>query len=160
MPIAKNSVVKVIYTLTNDQGEVLDSNKGQEPLEYIHGHGMMIPGFEKALEGAKEGQEISFTVTPEEGYGTHNEDFIIDVPREAFPEDEEVQVGWQVTGSTPDGQMQMFRVLEVSDESIKLDGNHPLAGANLNFEVEVVALRDATEQEIEHGHVHPDGTDH
>jgi len=160
MTVAKDKVVGVIYTLTDDQGNVVDTNKGQDALEFIQGHGMMIPGFEKALEGAIEGQTLSFSVSPEEGYGESNEDFVIEVPRSAFPEDEEVQVGWQVTGTTPDGQMQAFRVLEVSDEKIKLDANHPLAGQNLNFEVEVVALRDATEQELSHGHVHADGHDH
>lgn len=160
MTVAKDKVVGVIYTLTDDQGTVVDTNKGQEALEFIQGHGMMIPGFEKALEGATEGQTLAFSVTPEEGYGESNEDFIIEVPRSAFPEDEEVQVGWQVTGTTPDGQMQAFRVLEVSDEKIKLDANHPLAGQNLNFEVEVVSLRDASEQELSHGHVHADGHDH
>lgn len=160
MPVAKDKVVGVIYTLTDDQGNVLDSNKGQEALEFIHGHGMMIPGFEKALEGATEGQTVAFSVTPEEGYGEANEDFVIEVPRTAFPENEDIQVGWQVTGTTPDGHMQPFRVLEVSEEKIKLDGNHPLAGQNLNFEVEVVSLRDATEQELSHGHVHAAGHDH
>ncbi|GGZ84497.1 peptidyl-prolyl cis-trans isomerase [Ignatzschineria indica] len=160
MTVAKDKVVSVIYTLTDDQGALLDTNKGQEALDFIQGHGMMIPGFEKALEGATEGQTLSFTVSPAEGYGESNDDFIIEVPRTAFPEDEEVQVGWQVTGTTPDGQMQAFRVLAVSDETIKLDANHPLAGKNLNFEVEVVGLRDATEQELAHGHVHADGHDH
>ena len=160
MTVAKDKVVSVIYTLTDDQGALLDTNKGQEVLDFIQGHGMMIPGFEKALEGATEGQTLSFTVSPAEGYGESNEEFIIEVPRTAFPEDEEVQVGWQVTGTTPDGQMQAFRVLDVSDEIIKLDANHPLAGKNLNFEVEVIALRDATEQELTHGHVHADGHDH
>ncbi len=160
MTVAKDKVVSVIYTLTDDQGTLLDTNKGQEALDFIQGHGMMIPGFEKALEGAAEGQTLSFTVSPAEGYGESNDDFIIEVPRTAFPEDEEVQVGWQVTGTTPDGQMQAFRVLAVSDETIKLDANHPLAGKNLNFEVEIVGLRDATEQELAHGHVHADGHDH
>ena len=160
MTVAKDKVVSVIYTLTDDQGALLDTNKGQEALDFIQGHGMMIPGFEKALEGATEGQTLSFTVSPAEGYGESNDDFIIEVPRTAFPADEEVQVGWQVTGTTPDGQMQAFRVLAVSDETIKLDANHPLAGKNLNFEVEVVGLRDATEQELAHGHVHADGHDH
>lgn len=160
MTVAKDKVVSVFYTLTDDQGNVLDSNVGQEALEFIQGHGMMIPGFETALEGATAGQKLSFSVSPAEGYGESNEDFVIEVPRSAFPEDEEVQVGWQVTGTTPDGQMQAFRVLEVVGETIKLDANHPLAGQNLNFEVEVESLRDATEQELSHGHVHEHGHDH
>ncbi|MDG9729269.1 peptidylprolyl isomerase [Ignatzschineria sp. RMDPL8A] len=160
MIIEKDQVVAVHYTLTDDNGATLDSNVGGEPLAYIHGHGMMIPGFEKALEGAKEGQEVTFTVEPEEGYGVHHEENIIDVPREAFPEDEEITVGLQVTGSAPDGSMHMFRVLEVSEEMIKLDGNHPLAGKQLHFDVEVVSVRNATAQELDHGHVHSDGHDH
>ncbi len=160
MTVAKDKVVSVFYTLTDDQGNVLDSNVGQEALDFIQGHGMMIPGFEAALEGATAGQKLSFSVSPAEGYGESNEDFVIEVPRSAFPEDEEVQVGWQVTGTTPDGQMQAFRVLEVVGDTIKLDANHPLAGQNLNFEVEVESLRDATEQELSHGHVHEHGHDH
>lgn len=160
MTVEKDKVVSVFYTLTDDQGNVLDSNEGQEALEFIQGHGMMIPGFEKALEGATEGQKLSFSVSAADGYGEANEDYIIEVPRTAFPEDEEVQVGWQVTGTTPDGQMQAFRVLEVFGETIKLDANHPLAGQNLNFAVEVKSLREATEQELSHGHVHADGHDH
>ncbi len=160
MKITKDCVVSVHYTLTNDEGQVLDSSVGGEPLMYLHGHHSMIPGFEKALENAQNGDQLSFTVEPADGYGEPVAEAIFDVPLNEFGPANEVTIGMQVQGQTQDGHIQNFNVVAVTDTHVTLDANHPLAGKSLNFTVDVVALRSATEQELAHGHVHRDGHDH
>lgn len=160
MVIAQDVVVSLYYTLTDDEGTVIDSNRDDTPLDYIHGHGMMIPGFEKALQGAKKDQEISFSVAPSDGYGEHNAEDIFDVPRSEFNPTDDLQVGGYVDGTTEEGYHKRFVIVGVTDEHITLDGNHPLAGKKLNFDVEILNVREATPQEIEHKHVHAGGHDH
>ena len=150
--IQKDTVAKIHYKLTNDEGQVVDSSEGRDPLEYLHGHGNIVAGLEDALDGKSEGDSLQVSVSPAEGYGEHDEALIIDVERQHLPV-EDLEPGMRFSAETSNG-MRLFTVKEVAEESVKLDGNHPLAGENLNFDVEVVGIRDAEAEEISHGHVH------
>lgn len=158
MQIEDNKVVLFNYTLTDAEGEVIDESKGQ-PLPYLHGAGNIVPGLEKEMLGKDAGDAFSVVVQPEEGYGPVYPEMIQQVPREAFQGVDEIQPGMQFEASTDAGPRSVV-VREVTDEAVTVDGNHPLAGQTLNFDIEVVEIRDATEQELEHGHVHLDGQDH
>lgn len=157
MQIAAQKVVTIDYTLTDDQGNVIDSSKGGEPLAYIHGLGNIIPGLESALEGKQAGDAMNVSVDPAEGYGERDENLLQSVPRQMFETPEEIQVGMQFHTMTEDGNMMVVTVAEVTSETITVDANHPLAGQTLNFDVTIVGVRDATEEELEHGHVHGEG---
>lgn len=160
MQIAANSVVTINYTLTDDQGQVIDSSEGREPLAYLQGAHNIIPGLEKALEGKSKGDTMVVEVEPDEGYGPRREELVQDVPRDRFENADKVQQGMQVQAQTEAGP-QLFTVLDVADDSVTLDANHPLAGQKLTFSVEVVDVREATAEETEHGHVHgPEGHEH
>jgi FKBP-type peptidyl-prolyl cis-trans isomerase SlyD len=152
MTIEDNKVAAIHYKLTDDNGGVLDSSEGADPLEYLHGHGNIVAGLENALSGKGEGDKVSVSVSPDEGYGNPSDDLIVEVPRENLPV-EEIQAGMRFSAETSNG-MRMFMVQEVGDEVVKLDGNHPLAGQILNFDVEVVSVREAEQVELDHGHVH------
>ncbi|RMG51641.1 MAG: peptidylprolyl isomerase [Gammaproteobacteria bacterium] len=153
MKIENNKVVNINYKLTDDQGNVIDeSNDGS--FAYLHGANNIIPGLEKALEGKDEGEKLSVSVSPAEGYGERDEQQIQEVPREMFPQDIEIQPGMNFHAQTPDGTPVVVTVTAVGDDTVTVDGNHPLAGQNLNFEVEIVSVRDAQPEELEHGHVH------
>ncbi|WP_227369793.1 FKBP-type peptidyl-prolyl cis-trans isomerase [Halomonas sp. M20] len=158
MQIAQNSVVAFHYTLTNDTGEVLDSSEGREPLTYLHGSGNIIPGLEKELEGHQDGDKLQVTVTPEEGYGENQPALVQEVPRDSFQGVESIEPGMQFQAQTQGGPL-MVTVTKVEGDTVTVDGNHPLAGQKLNFDVEISEVRDATEEEVEHGHVH-DGSEH
>ena len=152
--IGDNVVVSMHYTLTNNDGDVLDSSEGGEPLSYLHGAGNLIPGLEKELTGKAAGASMQVSVTPEEAYGPVHDALIETVPRAAFQGVESIEPGMAFEASGNDGQSRRIVVTEVSGDDITIDGNHPLAGVALNFDVEIVAVRDATEEEIAHGHVH------
>lgn len=156
MQIAQNSVVAFHYTLTNDAGEVLDSSEGREPLTYLHGAGNIIPGLEKELEGREPGEKVQTTVTPEEGYGEVQAQLVQEVPRDSFQGVESIEPGMQFQAQTEGGPL-MVTVTQVEGDSVTVDGNHPLAGQTLNFDVEIAEVREASEEEIEHGHVHGEG---
>lgn len=156
MQIAQNSVVAFHYTLTNDAGEVLDSSEGREPLTYLHGTGNIIPGLEKQLEGASPGEKLNVSVTPEEGYGEVQEQLMQEVPRDAFQGVENVEPGMQFQAQTEGGPL-MVTVKKVEGDTVVVDGNHPLAGQNLTFDVEISDVREASAEEVEHGHVHGEG---
>lgn len=160
MQVAKHKVVTIDYTLTDDQGAVIDSSQGGEPLAYIHGMNNIIPGLENALTGKQAGDSLKVSVPPGEGYGERNDAMTQEVPREMFDGAEEIQVGMQFHAS--DGErVHVVTVVGVSDTHITVDGNHPLAGQTLNFDVTIVDVRDATQEEMEHGHVHgPGGHQH
>lgn len=160
MQIANNTVVTIDYTLTDDDGTVLDSSVGGEPLAYIHGQGNIIPGLEEALEGLSEGDAVDITVLPEKGYGPRSEDLLQAVPRERFETDDEIEVGMMFHTPTPDGGMRVVRVVDVSPDHVTIDGNHPLAGVTLNFSVRITGVREATAEELDHGHVHGPGGHH
>lgn len=156
MQIAQNSVVAFHYTLTNDAGEVLDSSEGREPLTYLHGAGNIIPGLEKELEGRQAGDKLNATVAPSEGYGEKQEQLVQEVPRDAFQGVESVEPGMQFQAQTQGGPL-MVTVTGVEGDTVTVDGNHPLAGQTLNFAVEIASVREASQEEVEHGHVHGEG---
>ncbi|AMD01746.1 peptidylprolyl isomerase [Halomonas sp. M5N1S17] len=156
MQIAQNSVVAFHYTLTNDAGEVLDSSEGREPLTYLHGAGNIIPGLEKGLEGRESGEKLNVTVAPEEGYGEVQPQLVQEVPRDAFQGVEAVEPGMQFQAQTQGGPL-MVTVTKIEGDTVTVDGNHPLAGQKLNFDVEIADVREASQEEIEHGHVHGEG---
>lgn len=160
MQIAQNSVVAFHYTLTNDAGEVLDSSEGREPLTYLHGAGNIIPGLEKELEGKTAGDKLATMVSAAEGYGEIQEQLVQEVPRDAFQGVDGIEPGMQFEAQTQGGPL-MVTVTSVEGDTVTVDGNHPLAGQNLNFDVEITEVRKASQAEIEHGHVHgPEGHQH
>ena len=153
MQVEKNKVVEIEYTLKDDNGRVVDSSEGGEPLSYIQGVGNLIPGVESALEGKSSGERVQITVPPETGYGMRNESLVLSVERDKFSEIEDLREGLRFQMDTPDGSM-VFSVVEVGDAEVVVDGNHPLAGMTLNFDITIQSVRDATPEELEHGHVH------
>lgn len=160
MQIAKHKVVSIDYTLTDTQGTVLDSSQGRGPLAYIHGMGNIIPGLETALEGKAPGDNLSVTVEPAQGYGERNEDLQQDVSRDLFEGVDRVEVGMQFQADGPQGP-QVVTVRDVQTDTVTVDANHPLAGVTLNFDVTVVDVREATKEEMDHGHIHgPEGHSH
>jgi len=155
MQIAKHKVASIHYTLKDNEGKILDTSDGREPLTYIHGAGNLIPGMEEGLEGKTKGDKINLKVAPEKGYGIKNEALLQKVPRESFG-GQPVNVGMQF--QTHRGEV--VTVTHVGLDQITLDANHPLAGVELNFAVEVIDVRNATDDELAHGHVHGPGGHH
>lgn len=160
MQVAKHKVVVIDYTLKDDQGTVIDSSKDGEPMAYIQGMNNIIPGLENALTGKKAGDSLQVTVAPSDGYGEHDAAMQQEVPREMFDGAADVQVGMQFHASNGD-DMHVVTVIGVTETHITVDGNHPLAGQILNFDVTIVDVRDPSAEEMEHGHVHgPGGHNH
>jgi len=159
MTIAKDSVVSIHYTLKDDSGEVIDSSAGSDPLTYLHGHGNIVSGLENALEGKETGSKIAVRVPPAEGYGEYDKDLVQKVPRRTLKGIPNVRVGMQLHAQTEHGN-RVVTVTNVQSDMVTIDGNHPLAGKALNFEVEVTEVRAATEEELSHGHVHGPGGHH
>jgi FKBP-type peptidyl-prolyl cis-trans isomerases 2 len=155
MQITKHTVASIHYTLTDNQGTVLDSSDGREPLTYIHGIGNLIPGMEEGLEGKTIGNKFNLKVSPEKGYGVKDDKMMQQVPRAAFG-DQKIEIGMQFQTN----QGNVVTVTKVGLDSITVDGNHPLAGVELNFAVEILEVRSATADEISHGHVHGPGGHH
>ena len=149
MQITENAVVSMHYTLTDEQGQELDSSVGQEPLVFLSGAQNIIDGLDKALQGKA-------AVEPEDGYGAVHEELIQKVPTENFQGVDDIEIGMQFMAQTPGGQ-QPVTVITVEDDGIMLDGNHPLAGKTLKFDVEIIEVREALAEELEHGHVHGEG---
>jgi len=156
MEITTNVVVHIHYTLTDKAGDVLDSSVGNEPLVYIQGMGNIIPGLEQALSGKQAGDRFTVTIAPEDAYGARDEGLILTVPRDAFEGVDDIQPGMRFQTRTEQG-MQVFTVAEVAADQVVIDGNHPLAGEPLTFDVEVTNVREATAEELDHGHVHGAG---
>jgi len=160
MQIAQHKAVTINYTLTNDKGEVLDTSDGGDPLAYIHGAGALISGLESALEGKGAGDSLKVSIKPEDAYGMRDDSMQRVVPREAFGGEVELEVGMVFQSSGEQGP-KMIMVTAIDGDDVTVDGNHPLAGEQLNFDVEVVGVRDATTEELEHGHIHgPGGHEH
>ena len=157
MTIATNKAVSIEYTLTNDAGEVIDSSAGGAPLVYLQGAGNIIPGLEKALEGKAVGEELTVTVEPEDAYGEYSAELVSTLSASMFEGVDQLEVGMQFHASAPDGQMQIVTIRDLDGDDVTVDGNHPLAGQRLTFKVKVVAVRDASEEEVAHGHVHGEG---
>ncbi|WP_455200279.1 FKBP-type peptidyl-prolyl cis-trans isomerase [Kaarinaea lacus] len=159
MKIEANKVVSIDYTLKDDDGNIVDTSSGAEPLVYLHGASNIIPGLETELAGKAVGEELSVRVAPEQAYGVRDDSKKQAVPKTMFGE-EEIKVGAQYHAAGPDGQHLTVTVVDVSDEEVTVDANHPLAGYHLNFDVKVVDIREATQEEIDHGHVHGPGGHH
>lgn len=159
MQIQLNSVASIDYTLTDDSGEVLDSSSGQGPLTYIHGTGGLIPGLESELEGKAAGATFKVRIAPENAYGVRDEGMVVRVPKSQMPQGQELEAGMQFQARGPEG-VQVVTLVKVEPDAVWLDANHPLAGVHLNFDVTVVAVRQATAEELEHGHVHGPGGHH
>lgn len=154
LSISNNSVVAIHYKLQDDQGNVIDSSEGAEPLTYLQGAGNIIPGLEKALAGKSEGDSVNVRVEPEEAYGEVIPELVQTVDRSAFEGVDTIAEGMAFEAQTPSGSVQRIVVKEVQGDAVVVDGNHPLAGVPLTFDVDVVSVREATEEEIAHGHVH------
>ena len=160
MQIADRSVASFHYTLTNDNGDVIDSSRQREPLAYLHGAGNIVPGLEKALAGRKAGDTFNVDVDPQQGYGPRHDEMVQTLPMSAFQGVPEVKPGMQFQASGPQGAV-LVTVTSVDGDKVSVDGNHPLAGKTLHFDVEVTEVRAATEEELTHGHVHAaDGSSH
>jgi len=152
--IADKHVVSFHYTLTNSDGETLDSSQGRDPLSYLHGAQNIVPGLERELDGKTVGDALQVVVQPAEGYGEFNPALVQQVPMNAFDGVGQVEVGMQFQAQGPEGQTTMITVREVGEEEVTIDANHPLAGQTLHFDVTIEDIRPATGEEIEHGHVH------
>lgn len=159
MQITKDAVALIHYTLTDDEGSTIDSSAGGEPLAYIHGNGNLIPGLERELEGKGEGDKLDVKISPVDGYGEFDKSLIQRVPRRALKGVGNLHVGMQLHAQSERGT-RAVTVTQLAGDMVTLDGNHPLAGKNLNFKVEIVGVREATEEELSHGHVHGPGGHH
>lgn len=159
MQIGHNSVVSIHYELSNDAGEILDASTEGEPLVYLHGAQNIIPGLEKQLAGKKVGDSLKVKVQPEDGYGVRQAELIQQVPRDAFPDPDNLALGMRFSADSDGGHVSVV-VTELTDALATVDGNHPLAGVVLNFDVSVADIRAATDEEISHGHVHQHGHHH
>jgi FKBP-type peptidyl-prolyl cis-trans isomerase SlyD len=156
MQIAARTVASFHYTLTDDAGQVIDSSSGREPLAYMHGQGQIVPGLEKAMEGHQVGDKFNVDVAPAEGYGEHQPELMQEVPRSAFQGVDNIQPGMQFQGQGPQGVFSVT-VTKVDGDTVHIDGNHPLAGKTLHFAIEVAEVREASEEELAHGHAHGAG---
>ncbi len=156
MQIAENRVVTLNYTLKDNEGNIIDS-ADDGSFAYLHGAANIIPGLEHALQGKSAGEELSVTIEPEQGYGERNENMTQVVPRKMFETDDEIKIGMQFHAESPDGQPMTVTVIGVNDDEVTIDGNHPLAGTVLNFDLQILDIREATAEEQEHGHVHGAG---
>jgi FKBP-type peptidyl-prolyl cis-trans isomerase SlyD len=157
--IKKDTVVSMGYNLKNSEGEELGNADANQPLTYLQGAGQIVPGLENALEGLVVGDKKDVTISPKEGYGEVSAELRLKVERKLFPPDAEIKPGMQFKANTGDDHERTFTVVELEDDHVKIDGNHPLAGQTLYFNVEIVAIREATKDELTHGHAHgADGT--
>ena len=159
MQIAERTVASFHYTLTNDAGDVLDSSDGREPLAYLHGAGNIVPGLEREMAGHVAGDTFSVDVAPEEGYGTYIDELVQIVPRQSFDGVDDLAVGMQFQAQTGQGAIAVI-VTDIEGDEVTVDGNHPLAGETLHFAVEIADVREASDEEIRHGHVHGAGGHH
>jgi len=155
MPIAQDDVVTIHYTLKDDADQVLDSSAGREPLAYLHGHGNIVPGLERELAGKAVGDRLKVRVPPGDGYGEYDRALVQKVPRRTLKGIPDLRVGMRLQAGH-----QPVTVTRIAGDMVTLDGNHPLAGQTLNFDVEITAVRAATEEELAHGHVHGAGGHH
>jgi len=159
MIITQDSVVGIHYTLTSDAGEIIDSSSGSDPLTYLQGHGNLVPGLERELDGKKTGDTLKVRIAPADAYGELDDSLIQEIPRSAFGGVAEILVGMQFQAQSNQGP-HTVTVTQIVGDMITVDGNHPLAGKHLNFAVEITEVRAATEEELSHGHVHGPGGHH
>lgn len=159
MTIANDHVVEIDYTLTNKAGETLDSSSGGQPLAYLHGHKNIVAGLEKDLAGKTIGDSFKSVVDPTEGYGEVNDKLVTEVPKDELASIPDLKEGISIQAQSSEGT-QVFKIIKIGEEKITLDGNHPLAGQTLYFDITVKSVRAATEEEISHGHAHGPGGHH
>lgn len=154
MPIGANKVVTIHYTLKDESGNQLDTTQGSQPFSYLSGFDQIIPKLEDEINTMLIGGKKNVLIAAEDAYGAYREDLVHYVKKENFPDDVELEIGMQFVTNSPDGTQMPFVIKEIDGENITIDFNHPLAGKNLDFEIELVDVRDATEEELAHGHVH------
>ncbi len=160
MLVAQHKVVSIHYKVVDDDSdELIDSSENADPMTYLHGARNLIPGLERELEGKQAGDRLEVTVEAADAYGEYSEDRVHQVPREALAEVDKIEPGVTVVANTQQGQVNLV-IVEVGDDEVTLDANHPLAGRRLRFDVSVEQVRDATEEEISHGHAHGPGGHH
>lgn len=159
MIISENAAVLFHYSLTDESGTQLDSSTGKEPLAYLHGHKNIIPGLEKAMEGKQAGDVMVTTIAPSDAYGERQEQMVQTIPRKTF-QAKDIHAGMRFEAKAPSGAALNVVVTEVTDETVTVDGNHPLAGKSLTFDVRIQSVREATAEELAHGHVHGTGGHH
>ena len=159
MQVQKNKVVAIDYKLTDAKGAMIDSSADHGPLTYIQGIGNLIPGLEKELEGKKTGDNLKVTIAAKDGYGERNDSLCQVVPRSQFESTEGLEVGMQFEVETEQGEL-VVSVTKIEGDKVTVDGNHPLAGVELHFDVTIKSIRDASAEEIAHGHVHGEGGHH
>ncbi len=159
MNISPNSVASIHYTLTDGQGKVIDTSEGQEPLAYLHGAGNIIPGLEKALLGKAVGDKFTVSIPAAEAYGVRDDSMVQQLPSNMFSGIDNIEVGMEFHAETEHG-LQVVTVTNVEGDNVTIDGNHPLAGVDLTFDVEVADIRAASAEELEHGHAHGAGGHH
>ena len=160
MTIENNKVVTLEFTVKNaDTNEVIESSEGGDPLLYLHGHSNLVPGLEKELAGKQVGDKYDVTVSPEEGYGVRDESLVQEVPKEAFQGVDNIQVGMAFTADGPQGPV-VVEVTKIEGETVTIDANHPLADVTVGFSGEIKDIREASKEELDHGHVHGPGGHH
>ncbi len=160
MPIGSNKVVSIHYTLKDESGNLLDSTIGSQPFSYLTGYDQIIPKLEEEIDTMLIGGKKNVLITAEDAYGEYRDDLVHLVKKSNFPDDVEIEIGMQFVTSAPDGTQMPFVIKEINGDDVKIDFNHPLAGKNLDFEIELVDVRDATEEELAHGHVHGPDSHH
>ncbi len=158
--IAKDTVVQIHYTLTGEDKQILDSSVGEEPLLYLHGYGQIISGLESALVGKNAGEKLQVAIEPQDGYGEYDPQLTSEVKKKQFPPNAPLEVGALFEFTNSNGDPVVVRITELLEDAVKVDANHPLAGMKLFFDVEVVSIRPATKEELEHGHAHGAGGHH
>ncbi len=154
MPIGANKVVTIHYTLKDESGNLLDSTQGSLPFSFLTGHDQVIPKLEEEIDTMLIGGKKNILISAEDAYGEYRDDLVHQINKENFPQDVELEVGMQFVTSAPDGTQMPFAIKQIDGDLVTIDFNHPLAGKNLEFEVELVDVRDATEEELAHGHIH------
>ena len=156
MKITNNSVVVMHYAVSDSEGALIDSSYDHKPMAIIQGTGYLIPGLEDALINHQVGDKFEVSVNAEQAYGERRDEYVQTVPKELLQGVEELAVGTQLRASTDDGEQTVI-VIDVSDDEVTVDGNHPLAGLDLSFDVDILDVREATEEELAHGHIHTEG---
>lgn len=159
MEITPKTVVKMHYKGTLSDGSVFDSSEGREPLEFVYGIGMIIPGLEEGISGLKQGDKKTLNIASEKAYGSRQEEAMQEVPKDQLPQDQELKVGMQLAAQGPQGVIPVV-IADIKEETVLIDFNHPLAGKDLTFDVEITDVREATQEELEHGHVHGENGEH